>query len=136
VTPVALAAVRGVCIALPVRRAQALLACSHAVVKDRLTYATELRGKALLNCLIANRVGDLDHMGPELDRAGFGGLPDWESDRILDPLVQWPPARRADANRGLALRGQLEHPRGCGRAQTEPKLQTFHAMVHLTRVEE
>jgi hypothetical protein len=35
VTPAALAALRGVCIALPVRCAKGLLSCFHALVKDQ-----------------------------------------------------------------------------------------------------
>jgi hypothetical protein len=46
VTPVALAAVRGVCIALPVSCAKVLLSCFHALVKDRLSYAAEQRQKS------------------------------------------------------------------------------------------
>jgi hypothetical protein len=38
-TPAALAALRGMCIARPVRCAKTLLSCSHAVVKAPLSYA-------------------------------------------------------------------------------------------------
>src|SRR5262245_4206869 len=41
--PAALAALRGVCMTLPMRCARALAPCSHAVIKDRLSHGTELR---------------------------------------------------------------------------------------------
>jgi hypothetical protein len=48
VTPAALAALRSVCIALSVRCAKTLLSCSHAGVKNRLSYAAEQRRKAFI----------------------------------------------------------------------------------------